>query len=91
MSYVLLIDSVAEQQIADQPEHLRAFIQESLLRLASSPSSVRRVTSRRYQGQVVEFKFDREVGVVLWVTVKFRFGADEQTLHIEGVEVEFGE
>ena len=42
------------------------------------------------RGQLAEFRYNKQIGVSVWITVHFLFGADEQTLHIESIEVEFG-
>jgi hypothetical protein len=90
MKYALAIGPDAERQLSAQPEPLRTFIYESLQRLAESPSSFRVRAGGAYRGQRAEFRFDGQPGVSVWITVGFLFGADEQTLHIESIDVEFG-
>ena len=89
MSYALKINPKAEEQLARQPEPLHSFIRQSLLRFAESPFSFRShiVPSRRDPS--LELRFEAP-GSVLWVTIDYRFGADEQTLHVEHIHVEFG-
>jgi len=89
MSYVLNLSPTAAQQLAAQPEPLRGFVVAALHRLAESPVSVARRSPSVTAGQRAEFKFDHG-GAVLWVTVTFLYGQDEQTLHVELITVEFG-
>jgi len=89
MSYGLRISRPADGQIDAQPEPLRSFIRESLDRLAQNPTALSRRAGSSSQGQAAEFLFDRG-GVSLWVTVRFLYGQDEQTLYVEHVEVEYG-
>jgi len=90
MNYGLRISLPADQQIDAQPEPLRSFIRASLDRLAQNPTAVSRRAGSASRGQAAEFRYDRG-GVSLWVTVRFLYGQDEQTLYVENVEVEFGE
>ena len=89
MSYAVAISPRADRQLAAQPEPLRSFIGASLQRLGQSPSSFTRSSGSLTRGQLAEFKFD-QAGAVLWVSVTFLYGQDEQTLHIESITVEFG-
>ena len=89
MSYALRVSPLAAQQLAAQPEPLRAFVLAALERLAESPSAVARRSTVVSAGQLAEFKYDHG-GAALWVTVTFLYGQDEQTLHIEHIAVEFG-
>jgi hypothetical protein len=90
MSYALRLGARAEQQLSLQPEPLQSFIREALERFAAGPSSVRSRSKSVTRGQIAEFRFDREPGVIIWVSVEFLFGTDEQTLHIEQILVEYG-
>ena len=90
MSYVLKFDPTAEAQLSAQPQPLRSFIEAALSRLAKSPSSVRTRSITVPHGQIAEFRYDDQPGVTIWVTVRFQYGADEQTLHIEKIVTEFG-
>jgi len=90
MSYGLRISPATDRQIDAQPEPLRSFIRASLDRLAQNPTAVSHRAGSASRGQAAEFRFDRE-GVSLWVTVRFLYGQDEQTLYVGHVEVEFAE
>jgi hypothetical protein len=90
MSYRLDLTPRAKDSLEEQPGPLRGFIKQFLLEFAESPSAVRASGIAYFQGSTVEFKYDREPGVIVWVSIPFRFGADEATLHIEHVRVEFG-
>jgi hypothetical protein len=90
MSYVPVLGQIARQRVMAQPEPLRSFILESLEILAANPTAISHRSESGTPGQSVEFYFDREAGVSMWVTVIFLYGADEQTLYIEHVDVEFG-
>jgi hypothetical protein len=41
------------------------------------------------RGQLFEAHYDRD-GASVWVSIIFRYGQDEQTIHVEDVAVEFG-
>ena len=90
MKYALRMEPGAERQLAGHPEPLQSFIRECLQRLAESPSAYRPHGGDAHRGQLAEFRYDKEVGVSVWITVRFLFGADEQTLHIARIDVEFG-
>jgi hypothetical protein len=90
MKYALRIGPDAERQLAAQPEPLQTFIYESLQRLGESPSSFSVRTDGPHRGQTAEFRYDRQPGISVWVTVRFLIGVDEETLHIERIVVEFG-
>jgi hypothetical protein len=89
MSYAISISPEVERQIVARPEPLRGFIRASLQKLGQSPARFIRPSRSLTRGQVAEFKYD-QAGAVLWVTVRFMYGQDEQTLHIERIAVEFG-
>jgi hypothetical protein len=89
MDYVLRVSPLAEQQLAAQPEPLRAFITAALEQLARGPSAFTRPSALVTRGQLAEFKFDR-AGAVVWVSVTFLYGQDEQTLFVEHIAAEFG-
>ena len=89
MSYAIAISPRAEEQLAAQPEPLRTFIAVSLQRLGRSPATFTRPSRSLTRGQVAEFRYE-QAGAVLWVSIRFLYGQDEQTLHIEQISVEFG-
>jgi hypothetical protein len=89
MSYDPGLSSLAEQRLLAQPEPLRVFIVASLERLARNPASLSQPSRALSHGQIAEFNFE-QLGVSVWVTVRFLYGQDEQTLHIEDIAVEFG-
>lgn len=90
MSYELGLSPLAERQLAGQPEPLRSFTLDALNRLAGAPASLSRPSASITRGQFAEFRFDLDRGTSLWVAVTFLYGADEQTLHVEHIAVEFG-
>lgn len=89
MSYAVAMSPRADQQLAAQAEPLRTFIAAWLQRLGQSPSTFTRPSRSLTRGQVAEFKYE-QADAVLWVTIGFLYGQDEQTLHIERISVEFG-
>ena len=89
MSYALNLSPPAAQQLAAQPEPLRGFVLGALRRLAESPAALARRSPGVTAGQLAEFRFDQG-GAVLWVTITFLYGQDEQTLHVELIAVEYG-
>jgi hypothetical protein len=89
MSYALDLTSLARRQLQSQPEPLRTYIFSALERLAVSPASFGSRPSTIPLGQSAEIEYRHE-GVVLWISVVFRYGQDEETLHIEQILVEYG-
>jgi len=89
MSYDPSLSRLAEQRLRAQSEPLRSFIVASLERLAQSPASLSQPAKTLSHGQIAEFKFE-QLGVSIWVTIRFLYGQDEQTLHIEDIAIEFG-
>lgn len=90
MSYSLILTVAAEAQLRALPEPLGGFVREQIQRLRQSPSALSRPASVLHaRGQLFEFHYDRG-GVSVWVSVIFRYGQDEQTLHVEDIVTEFG-
>lgn len=89
MSYALVITPAAAGQLDALPAELAEFTRGQLARLSENPTALSKPASiLQPRGQLFEVKYDR--GVVVWVSVIFRFGQDEQTLFIEHVAAEFG-
>jgi hypothetical protein len=79
---------LAEQQLAAQPEPLRAFVVVAMDRLAQQPAMLSHPSAMIARGLMAEFRYDRE-GAAVWVTIVFLYGPDEQTLHVEQITVEY--
>ena len=90
MSYAVAISPEAAAQIGALPPPLPAFISAQLDRLRENPTAISKPTTLfQAPGQLFEIRYDSS-GVVVWISIIFRFGADEQTIHVEDVAVEFG-
>jgi hypothetical protein len=90
VSYTLVVTPVAAGQLGAFPAELADSIRGQLARLAENPTALSKPTSiLQRHGQLFEFKYERG-GAVVWVSVIFRFGQDEQTLYVEHVVAEFG-
>ena len=90
MSYTVIITPAAARQLTDLPGQLAEFIREQLLHLMENPAVLSKpATILQPRGQLFEFKYDSG-GVVVWISVIFRYGQDEQTIHIEDIDAEFG-
>lgn len=91
MSYEVRLDPRADGQLDRMPEPLRSFALAALARLGQGPGSVSRSSASVTRGQLAEFHFNPDPATSLWVMVTFQYGADEQTLHVENVKVEYGD
>ena len=90
MSYILVVTAAADAQLRALPAPLALFVREQLQRLLQDPVTLSRPASiLSVRGQLFEAHFDRG-GVSIWVSIVFRYGQDEQTLHVEDVAAEFG-
>ena len=90
MSYTFVVTPAAAGQLGAFPAELAESIRRQLARLAENPTGLSKPTSiLQPRGQLFEFKYERG-GAVVWVSVIFRFGQDEQTLFVEDVAAEFG-
>ena len=90
MSYTVVLSPDATSQRDALPDPLPAFISAQLLRLSENPTALSRpATLLQPRGQLFEINYDR-AGVVVWISIIFRFGADEQTIHVEHIASEFG-
>jgi len=90
VSYVLIVTPAAEAQLRGLPTELGQFIRDQLAHLGESPTALSKPAALlQPRGQLFEIHYDRG-GVTVWVSVIFRFGQDEQTLHIEDIVAEFG-
>lgn len=88
--YAVVVTPAAAAQLAAFPLELQQFVQEQLVRLQDNPTSLSKpATLLLPQGQLFEFKYESGDAVV-WVSVIFRFGQDEQTLFVEHIVAEFG-
>jgi hypothetical protein len=89
MSYQLVVEPFAEAQLSALPAQLANMIQQQLQRLAANPVVVsKRTALLQPNGQLFEFH-EAAGGISVWVSVIFRYGQDEQTLHVEHIAVEF--
>ena len=90
VGYTLAITPVAEAQLGAFPEPLAQFVRSELTRLKENPTALSKpATILQPRGQLFEVRYDSG-GVVVWVSVIFRFGQDEQTLYVEDRVAEFG-
>ena len=72
------------------PPPLSEFVSAQLVRLCQSPTVLSQpVTILQPHGQLFEMRYESG-GAVVWVSIVFRFGQDEQTIHIEHIASEFG-
>src|SRR4051812_3016119 len=90
MSYDIELSDLAKEQLRGQAATVQHIVTSAFRKLAESPTKISRPSSSPTGGQYAEIKHVEE-GVVLWVTMTFRYGQDEQMLHIEQFDVEFGE
>ena len=88
MSYAVALSREAADDLRRLPEALQKFIISELVLRARNPTqhSVRPGPAGR--GQKFEFTFDQG-GAHLYVIAYFRYGADEQTIHVFRIETEF--
>ena len=90
MSYALVITPAAADQLRALPAELAEFIRLQLARLSENPTASSKPASiLQPRGQLFELKYDRG-GVVVWISIIFRFGQDEQSLFVEHIATEFG-
>jgi hypothetical protein len=90
VGYTIVVTPEAAAQLAALPTQLSDFVREQLARLMVEPTLLSKPTTMlQPRGQLFELKYNSG-GVVVWVSVIFRFGQDEQTLYIEHVAAEFG-
>lgn len=90
MSYALIVTPTAEAQLRGLPAELGQFVRDQLTHLGESPTTLSKpATLLQARGQLFEIQYDSG-GVTIWVSVIFRFGQDEQTLHVEDIVAEFG-
>lgn len=90
MSYSIVIVPAAAGQLAALPAELAEFTRLQLGRLSANPTALSKSTSiLQPPGQLFEVKYERG-GVVVWISIIFRFGQDEQNLFVEDIAVEFG-
>ena len=89
MSYAVEISLRVEDQIKQTTEPLRSFVLSCLERLGNSPRAFVVNSPAPGRGQLAEFHFEQQ-GVSVWLAVRFMYGQDEETIHIESVSTEFG-
>jgi hypothetical protein len=83
MSYELVLSPKAEETLAGLEPPVAAAVESHLLRLAGSPTSMSRPAVLPYPpgSQMSEFSMMHD-GRLHRLTILFRYGSDEQTLHV---------
>ena len=89
MSYAVRMSPRAFEDVAKLPEPVRAVVLEYLPRMASQPSVGSRPSSAPYPPGMLHRADLPCHGATCLLDVIFQYGADEQTLHIEYVFVEY--
>jgi hypothetical protein len=90
MSYLLALTPTAEAKLDGLPPPLAHFVREQFEVLLQNPVALSRPAPILYsRGQLYEIHDDRD-GASVWVSIIFRYGQDEATLHVEDIVAEFG-
>ena len=90
MPYSLIITPTAETQLLALPPELAQFVRQQLQWLIQDPVARSKPAPSLYsRGQLFEVHYERG-GVSVWVSIIFRYGQDEESLHVEDIAVEFG-
>lgn len=89
MSYSVEVGPQAIDDLERLPEAIQRAILRSLRELATSPSKHSRPAIPPYPPGML-FRADLSIqGITCLLDVVFRYGQDEQTLHVERIFVEF--
>jgi hypothetical protein len=90
LPYRLIITPAVEAQLLNLPRALERFAREQLALLGQDPVGLSKPAPLLYRrGQLFEAHYARG-GVYVWVSIIFRYGQDEESIHIEDVTIEFG-
>ena len=87
--YQLILSPTAAQQLQEIPLSLLEEVERQLQRLAESPAalSVRSAVPYRLDRQLYHFSVTDFAGERWFFIVHFRYGQDEQTLHVSTISV----
>jgi len=89
MSYRIMMEPPADDDLARLPSPIAAAIRREILRFAANPGGRSRPTRAPFPpGQVFETEF--QFGdMTCYIAVVFQYGQDEQTLHVRRVFFEW--
>ena len=88
MAFAVAYSKKAEAALNGMPAPVAARVVEEVDRLAENPAGLSRPAAwpLSWDGQVYPFAFDHE-GARYYVPVVFKYGADEQIMHVESIAV----
>jgi hypothetical protein len=90
MAYALVVTPAAEAQLSALPIPLAQFVRQQLQLLIQATSALSKPAPILHpRGKLFEIHYDH-AGASAWVSIIFRYGQDEQTLHVEHIVAEFG-
>ena len=87
MSYAVMMEPGAPDDVAQLPPAIRALVEEACRMLAAAPTRLSRPFRAGGTGQLFERAFP--IGDMQhYLVMRFQYGADEQTLHVTHVNWE---